>query len=72
MIGGNKKGYSHISATNFLAFNESHLAPALPPLGAHGACDSSVLPVYLILSNTTLSQPGRYSGGAKPLESQRF
>ena len=30
---GVKKGYNHISAINFLAFNGRPLAPALPPLG---------------------------------------
>jgi hypothetical protein len=49
------------------------LAPALFPLGGVGAYDPSELPVqifsaFLRTGNTSLSQPGRLSGGAKPLE----
>jgi hypothetical protein len=45
------------------------------PIGGGGACDASVLPVqkfsvFLCTGNTTLSQPGRPSGGARPLERQ--
>jgi len=45
------------------------------PVGGGGACDASVLPVqknpvFLCTGNTTLSQPGRPSGGAEPLERQ--
>jgi len=39
-----------------------------PLLGPGGACDSSVLPVYLIPGYTTASQLGRHSGGANSLE----
>jgi len=42
------------------------------PFGGGGACDSSELPIFLIRSHTTPSQPGRHSGGAKPLERLRF
>jgi hypothetical protein len=52
------------------------LAPAQPPLGA----GAHVMPRYYLYKkhsaffakkgNTALSQPGRHSGGAKPLERQ--
>jgi len=51
---------------------DAPLAPALPPLGAGGVCDSSVLPVFLIPGYTMPSHLGRHSGGAKPLERLRF
>jgi hypothetical protein len=42
------------------------------PVGGGGAYDASGLPVknsaFLGTDNTALSQPGRLSGGAKPLE----
>ena len=51
------------------------LAPALPPLGAGAHYDASVFPIQkfsaiLCTGNTALSQLGRLSGGAEPLERQ--
>jgi len=48
-------------------------APARLPLGGWGVNDASVLPVqkfsaFLRKGKTALSQPGRLSGGEKPLE----
>jgi hypothetical protein len=45
------------------------------PVGGGGACDAQVFPVHknagnICTGNTTLSQPGRPSGGAEPLERQ--
>ena len=51
---------------------DAPLAPALPPFWGGGACDSSVLPVYLIPGYTTPSQLGRHSGGVKSLERLEF
>jgi hypothetical protein len=42
------------------------------PLLERGTCDSSVLPLFLIPGYTMPSQPGRHSGGAKPLERLHF
>jgi hypothetical protein len=51
---------------------DAPLRQSCPLFGGGGAFDSSVLPVYLIPGNTTQSQPGRLSGGAKPLERLSF
>jgi hypothetical protein len=42
------------------------------PFWGEGTCDSSVLPLYLIPGYAMPSQPGRHSGGAKPLERLHF
>jgi len=55
--------YCHISSITLLFLMDAPLASALPAFQGGGACDLSVLPVYLIPGVIMRSEPGRIVAG---------